>query len=372
MKRMITKLFIFLILLLIAGGCTSNPIDISGIDSTNRAPEEIKAEGNPFVIYEHEGKNIPVLADALPMNRDYYLKKQLWRIDTDHAELIPTSYMILGNARSTLYSENGDHSKREDVAMYVDVSTDGKDLDVKFEGYIKNNGKLFIEGWTKVEHFIKDENAEDYRREQLQTAYNLVGDVAYAQKGWSYYDGEHVQSFGESFCIDAKSKELTEKNIFNDNSDIYSYDNDLGMPEYRFEVTKDRKEIIDDLSNMYCLWTSDHFREEDYLISEYMNEELWKVFDMPYMEDSLSIYVHPEIAYLRDYELTTREDNEGHTYEGIFEKDDERYFFDGDWKLVKYENSEIKTEYTYEDGHIDIKLTDLVSGNSETLKYEVQ
>ena len=363
------KLIIILVILFSVIGCSNQPIDISGIDQNQKSPEEIKEGGNPFTIFEYDGKNIPIMADVLPMNEKYYVIKHSNRSETDHAELFPTSFIAVGSVISTLYRDDGDPEKHEDLAVYVDASIDGNDLDVKFEGYLKNSGKLFIEGWTKAEYFLNDKDADKYHREQLQTAYNLVRDIAYAQKGWSSTDGHHWQRFDESFIIDANSTELIEKNVFNDYTDIYSYDNDLGMPEYRFEVSKDKKEIINDLSNMHCLAQYEHFEEEDYLISEYFNEELLRFYDLPYMDSSLSIYVYPELAYLRDYELTTHEDSEGHTFEGTFEKDAEKYFFDGDWRLTKYENGEIRTEYTYEDSQINIELTDLVSGNKEIIKY---
>ena len=366
------KLSVILFVLLFVAGCNVGPLDLTN-SGGGKSQEEIKEEGNPFIMYEHEGKNIPILADALSMDEDYYAVQKIFAGEHGYenipeegeCEIMPMRYILQCNASTQTYGHGGEPEKHERLVVYVDVKIDGQDRESQFEGYKKNSGNLFNEGWQI------DIESKGFSRETFYKNYCIAGNEAAVGLDWGYLsDGHDPEYFWEFFLFDANSKKLIEKEVFMDNTSRYGESNDFGEPEYRFDVVKDRAQIMNDLNSMYCLDTNEHFQqgEDDmyygFLSSDTMTLERIRTLEFGFMEDPVSLYVEPEVAYLRDFSLMIRGD------ERTLSKDDEVYHFDKEWRLSQFENSEINVSYVYGEGYVDMEVKDLASGAAETVRYE--
>ena len=352
-----------LLMVLVLSGCSGSgeKLDLD-IGPKAKTPEEIKAEGNPFVYYEYEGKEIPILTRPLMSNNDYYVTGHGKGTDLIQYEFVPSKYIFHSNVLSSIYGDIGDPEKHEPLVTYMEVIPDGDKREGRYEGYLKNSGQLFMDGSSSSD--------EDWSRDILIYRYCISRDEAYIGIDYSYMkdDGSDQELYLASYIFDTKNKQLIDQSVYQDTTSRFNPD---GIPEYKNDVVKDTKEIRDDLTRMYCLDTRENFMNANRPIigSECIMQEINRLFGFGFYEDPVSLYITSELAYIRDYDLEI-EEHGGIFYTRRLSKDGNSLYFDEDWKLSSFENDEIQAEYVYGDNYVEINIKDLSSGKAETVKYD--
>ena len=357
------KLLIMLLLALVLSGCSGSgeKLDLD-IGPKAKTPEEIKADGNPFVYYEYEGKEIPVLTRPLLINDEYYVTKLGQGFDILDYGLVPAKFILSCTTQSSIYGEDGDPIKHEPLVLYVQVIPEGWDVKANYIGYLKNSGNIFVEGNSSC--------TEDWNKESLFFTYTIVRDVGFIGVDYGYLpgDGGEAEMLLGGCIFNAKTKEVIEKYVSIDTTSRYVFSE---IPEYKNETVKDKKEIVDDLSNkFYCIYTNEHWEDtQGYLLDRYYTDERKKILDVGFLQEPVSLYVTPEYAYLYDFKFNI-EEHSGVFYTRTLSKDGNTLYFDEDWRLSSFENDEIQAEYIYQDNYVEINIKDLNSGKTETIKYD--
>ena len=353
------RVTLVILMLLTLVGCTSN-----GEPSNTPVEPPVEVKEDLFKIYKQDNYEVPILEEPLAGGDGIY-----WVRDDKKTgyiyEAIPTSYIIECNTRSNLYMEGPNEApKIEPLILYMTVTADGNERNLLYTGYLKNSGSLFVEG--------KGISLEDYSREQQFDFFNIVRNEAFTSRNWAYSSPEGEQEeFMEIYLFDTADKGLILNEVTSDTTERYSQDNNLGIPEYKNEIKKDKQELASDVNKKVLLATKEERHDDEKpLVSRVFEDELDRLFDIGYIQGPYKIYVEPEIAKIREYTAEIKVNDDGLEYERKLTDEKGTYYFDTNWRLAEYVNEDIKAEYTYTDKTVNIKLTDLKSQEEIEIEYK--
>ena len=363
--RYVNKIIVFLLVVILSGCSLSElntgPLDMQMGNDTGSATVE---DGDPFEYFEYDDAQIPVLPDPLNVDELFYLQKSAPE-SLEPYWMIPKHFLATAKARLGMHGEIGDSERFASLVSYVDIEETGYGYYEQLEGYLLNDGSLYLLDKHK---WFEEKDAD----ERIAYIYTTRKNEAYIERWWSYTPPNPNEStVGKnetSFVYDLDTRELKGQESFRiQHMEYYSMEEEE-IPEYKHDVKKDVSELRNDLRSTIEIGEIRDLAFDEYgTADKSVTALMWVVGNFiadGVQEEPIMIRVSPEIAYLQKYIF-----NDDGT-DMVMSKDDDIFRFDEGWRLLSWENSRYEVDYSYGDSNVELSIRDKETGSYETVNYE--
>ena len=361
------KSLIFILLLFVFAGCSNTSLNNGTIDlqfgnSSNTASIE---DGDPFEYVEYEDTSIPVLSGPLPVNELFYLR---FFGDEESVEyrMIPRHLLAKSGCLLSIYGDDGDPERHGTLIDYVDITETASGFEGQHEGYVLGDGALYL---IKTDLYYEESSSH----ESYIYMYTNREKDAGVSVNWSFTperpNESNIGDYWAGYIYDLKTRTLLVSNTYiAKNMDLFSREPEI--PEFRNDEKKDVQKIREDLNSMI---ETGEINELAYNFEPQEKVETRFWFAVGYFiadgtrEEPITIYLDPMTAYLREFRYEKPEDMSG---DWILKKDENRFVFDDNWRLMSWSDDQYSAVYTYSDNGIDLSITNKDSGRTESIRYE--
>lgn len=361
------KKLLIVLMALFLFGCISSPSDSPPLDLQmgNSASPADEAESELFSYMEYNGVSIPVLPDRLPIEGLFYLKSQSSDPGAVY-ELVPRHLIAKSGCLLSRYRDDGDPERHGTLIDYITIEKTDSDLTAEHEGYVLNDGALYL---SKTDLYHENIDALEsysyiYTNREKDAGINIE---------WTYTpenpDEQNKGQYWANIIYDLKTKQIISNDTYiTQNMDLFSRKPET--PEFRNGEKKDVQEIRRDLGSMPEIGEIRELAYNDGRLNKGPAKFSYAVGNFivdGIHEEPITVCLDPLSAKLADFNYEKTDEPDG---DWVLTNEKNRYVFDDGWKLLSWSDDDYSVEYSYSDSSIELKITDLKSGSVEEIGYD--